>query len=67
MWLRSGVAVAVVYRLAAVASSDPTPSLGTSICRRCSPKKTKTKQTNPKAQDLGLTSEVEGGLMGLRP
>ena len=35
--LRSGVAVAVVK--AGRCSSDSTPSLGTSICRRCGPKK----------------------------
>ena len=36
--LRSHTAVAGSYR------SDSTPSLGTSICRRCSPKKTKKKK-----------------------
>ena len=36
MQLGSGVAVAVVY--AGSYSSDSTPSLGTSICHRCSPK-----------------------------
>ena len=38
-WLRSCVAVAVV--LAGSYSSDLTPNLGTSICCRCGPKKTK--------------------------
>ena len=42
MWLGSGVAVAVVW--AGSYSSDSTPSLGTSICRGCSPKKTKKKK-----------------------
>ena len=41
MQLRSGVAVAVVQ--AGGYSSDATPGLGTSICSRYSPKKTKTK------------------------
>ena len=36
--VRSGVAVAVVQ--ASSHSSDLTPSLGTSICHRCGPKKT---------------------------
>ena len=39
MWLRSGTAVALVE--ADSCSSDSTPSLGTSICFRCGPKKTK--------------------------
>ena len=38
-WLESGVAVAVVE--ASSCSSHSNPSLGTSICRRCGPKKTK--------------------------
>ena len=45
--LRSGVAVAVVE--AGSYSSDSTPSLGTSISRRCSRKKTKEKNNNPVA------------------
>ena len=40
-WLRSGMVVALVQ--ASSCSSDSTPSLGTSICCRCGPKKTKTK------------------------
>ena len=40
MWLESGVAVAV----ASSYSSDWAPSLGTSTCRWCSPKKTKKKE-----------------------
>ena len=39
MQLRSGVAVTMA--VASSCSSDLTPSLGTSICHRCSPKKTK--------------------------
>ena len=38
-WLASGVAVAVVQ--VGSCSSDSTLSLGTSICRECSPKKKK--------------------------
>ena len=38
-WLRSLIAVAVVQ--AGSRSSDSTPSLRTSICHRCSPKKQK--------------------------
>ena len=41
MWFESGVAVAVVQ--ASNCSSDSTPSLGTSICYRCSCKKKKKK------------------------
>ena len=43
-WLRSGVAVAVVE--AGNCNSDSTPSLGTSICHRCGPEKTKQKTKN---------------------
>ena len=45
MWLGSCIAVAVVGDC----SSDSTPSLGTSICPRCGPKKgkkRKKKETN---------------------
>ena len=41
-WLRSGIAVAVVK--AVNCSSDSTPSLGTSKCRRFDPKKQKKKK-----------------------
>ena len=40
--LGSGLAVAVVY--VGGCSSNSTPTLGTSICYRCSPKKTKKKK-----------------------
>ena len=40
MWLGSGMAVAVVS--AGSSSTDSTPSLGTSICHWCGPKKAKT-------------------------
>ena len=42
--LRSGIAVSVVS--AGSCSSDLTPSLGTSMCCGCSPKKTKDKNNN---------------------
>ena len=45
-WLRSCIAVAVVQ--ASSCNSDQTSSLGTSIYRRCSPKKTKDKQQQQK-------------------
>ena len=44
MQLKSGVAAAVVQ--AGSCSSDSTPSLGTSMCRRCSLKKEKKKNSN---------------------
>ena len=43
VWLRSGVGVAVVY--AKSYSSMLTPSLGTSICWRCSSKKEKERKS----------------------
>uniref|UniRef100_A0A480GIX5 Glutamine-dependent NAD(+) synthetase isoform X1 n=1 Tax=Sus scrofa TaxID=9823 RepID=A0A480GIX5_PIG len=43
-WLGSRVAVAVVQ--AGSGSSDSTPSLGASTCRRCGPKKTKIKSNH---------------------
>ena len=42
MWLGSGIAVSVAW--AGSHSSDWTPSLGTSICHRHGPKKTKKKK-----------------------
>ena len=53
MWLGSGVAVAVVP--AGSCSSDWTPSLGTSICRRCDPKK-KSSDVSLKIRELGWAS-----------
>ena len=41
LWLESGMAVAVAVVQAGSYSSDSTPGLGSSICCRCSPKKTK--------------------------
>ena len=43
--LRSDIAVALVY--AGGYSSDLTPSLGTSICHLCGPKRPKKKKKNP--------------------
>ena len=40
-WLRSHVAVAVALALSDSHSSDSSPSLGTSICHGCGPKKQK--------------------------
>ena len=42
MWLGSGIAVAVMQ--AGSCRSNLTPSLGTSICCRCDPKKEKKKE-----------------------
>ena len=49
MRLRSHMAVAVGW--AGGCSSDVTPSLGTSICCRCGPKK-QTKQNKTKSEEL---------------
>ena len=55
-WLGSHVAVAVVQ---ASYSSDSTPSLGTSICRRCGPRKKKDKkQTNKNYHHFATLSEM---------
>ena len=51
-WLRPCVAVAVVQ--AGSCSSDLTPSLGTSICHRCSSKKQKNKNKNLDIRDKGM-------------
>ena len=48
MRLRSDIAVAVVY--AGRLSSDSTPSLGTSICHRCGPKKKKKKRKKKRTE-----------------
>ena len=52
MRLRSDVAVAVVQ--ASSYSSDSTPSLGTSICCRCGPKKTKRPKKKKKVTKKNL-------------
>ena len=48
-WLRSHVAVAVAW--ASSCSSNWTPSLGTYICLRCSPKKTGKKKRKERKKD----------------
>ena len=48
MWLRFHIAVAVVQ--ASSYSSDSTPSLGISVCRRCGPKKQSKKKGNCPSQ-----------------
>ena len=53
MWFKSGVAVAVEQ--ASSCSSNLTPSLGISICHRCSPKKRKKERKKKKKQSLILT------------
>ena len=62
MQLRSCVVVAVAVAVAGSCSSDSTPSLGTSICHRCGPKKTKkkkkgeiNKKTNPDISQMSIT------------
>ena len=59
-WLRSHIAVAVVE--AGSYSSDSVSNLATSICHRCSPKKTKKEK---KCKSLELTRYPELG-QGLR-
>ena len=59
MWLGSGVAVAVAQ--AGSYSSDLTPSLGTPICHRYSPKKDK-KKSEFYLMDTNLTSIYEDGV-----
>ena len=65
--LGPGVVVAVVE--AGSCSSDATPRLGTSRCRRCGPKKTKKTQTKTttKHNDWGVLSSFLKGLnLGLQ-
>ena len=50
MWLGSGVAVAVAVAVAGSCSFNLTPSLETSICLRCGPKK----QTNQKIEMIQI-------------
>ena len=61
-WLRSGVAMAVVW--AGSCSSDSTPSLGTSICHGCGPKKEKKRKKKKKkrvclGREIYLERDVE--------
>ena len=58
MWLGSHVAVAVVE--ASSYRSHSTPSLGSSICLRCGPKKTTNKQTKwPRALSTIMNKRCE--------
>ena len=59
MWLRSGMAVAVVQT--GSCSSNLTPSLGNSTCHGCSPKKTKQNKNRGCKYRSGKTSSVGGG------
>ena len=52
MWLGSGITVAVAY--ASNYNSDLAPSLETSICQGCNPKKTKKKKKKKKKKSLKL-------------
>ena len=56
MWLRSGVAVAVAY--AGSYSSSLTPSLGTSICHSCGPKR-KTSKIRFRIFFLGNSLDIQ--------
>ena len=56
MWLGSRVAVAVAW--ASNGSSDWTPSLGTSICRSCNPKKSKKKRKEGDWSELRCAESI---------
>ena len=70
MWLRSCIAVAVAWAGSYSFDSDLTPSLGTSICHECGPKKTKKKKSHwcpykkkfgpdtPRGKVMGTQGEV---------
>ena len=58
MQLGSGIAVAVV--LTGSYSSDWTPSLGTSLCHGCGPKKTKLKNFTERLELNGPTTKNKG-------
>ena len=63
MWLRSGVAVAVASP--GSCSSDLTPSLGTSIRCRCSPKQMKEKKKEREGwREEGIERRKEGRRKG---
>ena len=63
MQLRSDVAVAVVQ--ASRCSSDSTPSLGTSICCRCGPKKEKKRAKKESEEGSKDKTQKEVGPRGL--
>ena len=54
--LRSGVSVAVAQ--ASSCSSDSTPSLGTSVCRGCGPKRTKKQKAKQRNENPLLHQEM---------
>ena len=58
MKLRSRVAVAAAW--AGGYSSDSTPSLGTSMCHRCGPKKTKRQKKKKKKIKTPSKKKVQG-------
>ena len=61
MQMRLGSQVAVVVVQAEGCSSDWTPSLGTSICRRCGDKKTKKKKKEEEyTRDMKKFSRLSG-------
>ena len=55
-WLRSLVAVAVAVAVAGSCSSDSTPSLGTSICHKSSPRNRKKTKKKKKKKSMALSS-----------
>ena len=65
MWLGSCIALAVAVAVAANCSSDLISSLGTSICCRCGPKKTKTdRQTDRQTETERNKEEFPSWLSG---
>ena len=56
MWLGFGLALAVVQ--AGSCSSISTPHLGTSVCCRCSPKKTKKERKKRKEKNCHFVTSV---------
>ena len=68
LWCRSqtqlGSRVAVAVAKAASCSSDLTPSLGTSMCHRCGPKKEKKRKERGKIGVPTVSQQVTGGVLG---
>ena len=52
--------IATVVVWAGICSSDSTPSLGSSICRRCSPKKQKKKKKRKEKINLKIVHQTIG-------
>ena len=61
--LQTQFCTAVALAQACVYSSDSTLSLGTSICRRCSPKKTKKKEKKIERMLFPIASSLLLGLL----